>query len=543
MKFPDPHASRNRKRWPCLVLCVSTGVAVPLSPVAHGASPVEPSEKAASPGDKSEGNGKNPSDSTPTPAPNQPQPKPMDPNPPDGGIVEGIMPLILPEIPQNDGVLPIFPDIDQPSEIIPLATPLDPTLELAEEIKEEIPGEEEIPEPESNPFLQQNALSLQPGALQPSWAQISPLGSSSGSFSEMPGFTIPNMGNPMNSQKGLSFNVFLSTVFDNNATRSADTMGGAASDLLNTAGLGVTYQSIAKSPWNLTAAYNGGYTYFWDNHDLNAPFHSANGSLNYQGARLQASFFSSLSVGSGQNREVAQVVDQINYAAGVNARYTISKKTSLDSSLSYATNLISGNVEDERDNLTAQMSGIWHYSPLTDIGLGARYSQQPNRNAFGPYMSLNYRLSQIISLRSQVALELPVGNDAFSQTTVDINTGLNYRPSTLWSASLDLRRSTQPQLGVNNSFRTLTGLRLGYTRRIAINSFSAGIGYEMSENISSSSSDSGDQDFFTLDASLSRPLFDGKVGSSLFIRYAEQSGGSATSFDSLQVGFNLSYSF
>lgn len=250
-----------------------------------------------------------------------------------------------------------------------------------------------------------------------------------------------------------------------------------------------------------------------------------------------------MSVGSGQNREVAQVVDQINYAAGVNARYTISKKTSLDSSLSYATNLISGNVEDERDNLTAQMSGIWHYSPLTDIGLGARYSQQPNRNAFGPYMSLNYRLSQIISLRSQVALELPVGNDAFSQTTVDINTGLNYRPSTLWSASLDLRRSTQPQLGVNNSFRTLTGLRLGYTRRIAINSFSAGIGYEMSENISSSSSDSGDQDFFTLDASLSRPLFDGKVGSSLFIRYAEQSGGSATSFDSLQVGFNLSYSF
>ena len=351
---------------------------------------------------------------------------------------------------------------------------------------------------------------------------------------------------------GLSLASFLNATYDSNPYRGINAGGtDGQSDFFVTLGGSLGYQSKA-STWTYAANYNGSYNWYFNNSDLGGYQQNAGAQVNYDGGRLNATLRAGMDFGSGANRYYASVVDQIGYSWGLNARYAVSSKTSLTGGVSQSFQSASGGSNADTSSTNFDLSALWRYSKRTEFGPGIRCTVRSgeaggDRTSLGPTFTVNYQLSRKVSFNSRIGTDFVHYEEGGSaDPSLFVSTGLNYRPSALWSMNLSLQRDSQASYADAGRFEEITALRLGYQRRIRRLSWNLGASVESrsTENIDPSRfADIADRNYVSFDTSLGMPVFSNSVQASLFLRYSKQDGQSNESWDSFQVGLGLSHRF
>ena len=475
-----------------------------------------------------------------------------DKQPNNGGVKPMITPLAPTAVPPVDGAPQVI-EGDAPATINgELPDPANPDT-LEEEPTEGEAEEELLPDSEQEQIVSSLSdelfFSLSSNSLSSTLTPTPTLGGSDGSISEMAALLAPGL--PVAySNKGISFTAGVTEIYDSNPARLAET-SNPEGDWITSGSLSVAYRPINPSLWSINGSYRGGYNWYLNNKEFNAVFHNGAASLSYNGVRLSSIFRGNFTMSTGASRDIGLVVDQFNYGISNNTRYSLSGKTSLDAELSYRRNEFSGNFSDVLEDQLARVSGVWHYSPLTDFGLGLRstyqsISSRSERTSIGPSFLANYRYSQRLSFRSQASMEFATINQNISKIGVDTNIGILYLPSPQWSMSLDLRRSNQPLPGAVSTFQSLTGVRLGCSRQMTRSTLSASIGYEFAdmENFGKSGVTSkAERKFVSFDTSITRAVYLDRLYGSLFARYSDQGGNFGQTFESMQFGLGFTHVF
>jgi len=351
--------------------------------------------------------------------------------------------------------------------------------------------------------------------------------------------------------RGFGLAVNLSGTYDSNVTQSSGAgWNTKTDDFITSLGGSLSYMSQADV-WTFGGSYTGAYNFYESNSDFNG--YTQGGSLiaNYNGAKLSATLATGLSTGRGGNRYLgtSDFVEQDQINVSLVARYVYSPKTILTADAGHGfTSTSGGNFSDTNASYLG-FAALWRYSPLTEFGPGIRFTQASGggsntRTSFGPTLNLNYRYSSKLSLTSQLGLDFAdYSQIGSSEASVSASLGLNYQASPLWGMNLSLFRNSQADPSVSGSFREVTAVRLGYTRKIRRATLGLGLSYE-----NSTASNGGvvgtrpDRDYFSVDGSLGMRIFANTTDASIFMRYSDQSA-SNESFEALQVGFMLSRGF
>jgi len=356
---------------------------------------------------------------------------------------------------------------------------------------------------------------------------------------------------------GFSLSATLSGTYDSNPSQGFTTAGStgggttAGGDFFTTLGGGLGYRST-PSDWTFGADYSGSYSEYFEQSDLSGYNQSSAATVDYEVGPLSASLTAGVNLGSGANRYYAAVVDQLSVNYGLSARYRISPKTSLTSSLAQTFTSASGGNSSDTSSFSLNTSALWRYSALTEFGPGVRYTSdtgESGRTSIGPTLNMNYKLAKKVSMTSQVGMEFSQYQDGgSSDPSLTTSIGLNYKASRLWGMNLSLYRGTQAHPTTAGGFDEITSLTLGYTRKIRRASFNLGLSYETNaaQTTGNGATARVDTAYPSYNSSLSMPLFANKATGSVFFNYRGQSGTDTTtngSGDSTQTGFRLGWSF
>jgi hypothetical protein len=466
----------------------------------------------------------------------------------------GIKPLITPFTPNNslspvDGAPQNIDGQIEPSNDGKLPDPANPENSEEEAVDGQAAEDADVnPEQEQvvSSFSDELFFSPSGNSYSQTLTPTPTLGSSDSSISEMAALIMPGLPT-VYSDKGLSYTAGVSEIYDTNPLRlpEANNPGG---DWITVGSMSVSYQPLNPSLWSVTASYSGGYTWYLDNENFNSVFQNGAGSIAYNGARLSSIFRGGFTMSSGVNRDIGVLGDQSNFSISNNSRYSLSNKTSIDSEISYRKNEFSSQVFEDQ---IARIGGIWHYSPITDLGLGFRrtyqsLSSQSERSSIGPSFLMNYRYSERLRLRSQTSLEFADINQNLSKTGLDTNIGVSFVPSAQWAITLDVRRSNLPLQGSVASFQSLTSVRLGCTRQETRSAISASLGYEFAdidEYGTAGVTKNYERKFLTFDASYTRAVYLDRLYGTIFMRYSDQSGSFPQLFVSTQLGLGFTHVF
>ena len=351
-------------------------------------------------------------------------------------------------------------------------------------------------------------------------------------------------------RQGLGLALSLTGTYDSNPSRGyTGEANDGSGDFSLMLGGGISYRSRA-STWTYGASYTGGYRTYFSQSDLNGYSQRAGASINYSGGPLTAVLAVGMNFGSGANRNFEAVTDSLSVNYGLNARYQISAKTTVQGDFSQSYTLASGQGNLDTGSFDAGLSGLWKYSPLTEFGPGIRHTRRnqdsgPTRTSIGPTLLVNYQLTGKVSLNSRVGMDFVSIEGAGSRhSSFSTALGLNYRASAMWGVNLSLLRDSRASNTAAGQFEEITALRLGYTRSIRRASWNLGISWETTsvENNMSGSANAPDRDYFAIDTSLGMPIFRSTTQARVFCGYRDENGGNRAS-DSFQAGFGLSRSF
>lgn len=385
------------------------------------------------------------------------------------------------------------------------------------------------------------------GWVSPAAAIFPSLGGRSSGFNNAPsGFGPPGgFGNPL--VEGLTGSASLTGTYDSNPSQGYGPVGSRGeSDFYLTLGGTVSY--LSKAPvWTFGASYSGGYNQFFNQTDLSGYFQNAGASVGYTGGRLSATLRVGLDFGSGANRYYASVVDQLSVTSGLNARYRVSSKTHVTGEISYHLNSASGTRNSDTGSFDIGSAALWRYSDRTEFGPGARYTvrtgdSQQDRTTFGPTLTLNYDLTSKVSLDSRVGVDfVEYSRGGSGDPMFSASIGCRWQASRLWGLNLSVYRDSEADPSWPGAFNEITSFRVGYHRKIRRALFNCGVSYE--SNTSESPGLIGgirpDRDYFTVDGSLGMPVFANTCNANVFMRYRDQNGGAANSWDSFQIGLGL----
>jgi len=354
-------------------------------------------------------------------------------------------------------------------------------------------------------------------------------------------------GGPTSLRRGLAMSLSLTGIYDTNPSRGFSG-ADAGSDFFMLLGGGVAYQSTAAT-WTYGASYSGGYRMYFDQTDLNGDYHNAGASVNYAGAKLRAGYSLGVNYGSGANRNFQSVTETLRFSNRINARYEVSRKTSLQADVSQSLQTSSGGGNQDTSSFDAGLSGLWKYSQLTEFGPGIRYTRRsqgsgPTRDTIGPTMTLNYRLSRKVSFNAKVGVDFVSLEGAGSQDpSLFTSIGATYRPSELWNMNLALVRDNRASYNVAGQFEEVTAVRLNYYRRISRLNWNTGLSWESTSVSNDAPGGSNrDRDYFSIDTSLGMAIFRSTTQATVFCGYRDETQGNR-SWDSFQVGFGLTRNF
>ena len=452
-----------------------------------------------------------------------------------------VLPAVLPQTAAiNDLPLPMLASLDgAPMDYIEVPAP---AVSSPAEVADALPADEATLNPKSSQDYFSSGL---PSPGPPS------------GFSNTPAAFPLGSGLDGDLLDGFSLSASLSGTYDSNPsqgyTTPGSTGGGATDegDFFTTLGGGLGYRSTS-SDLTFGVDYNGSYNEYFEQSELSGYNQSSAARMDYEAGPLNASLNVGVNFGSGANRYYAAVVDQLSVNYGLSARYRISPKTSLTSSLAQTLISASGGNSSDTSSFSLNTSALWRYSALTEFGPGVRYtsdSGESDRTSVGPTLNMNYKLAKKVSMTSQVGMEFAEYQDGgSSDPSLTTSIGLNYKASRLWGMNLSLYRGTQAHPTTAGGFDEITSLTLGYNRKIRQASLNLGFSYETNapQTTGNGASARPDTTYPSYNSSLSMPLFANKATGSVFFNYRDQSGSDTTingNGDSAQAGFRLGWNF
>lgn len=352
---------------------------------------------------------------------------------------------------------------------------------------------------------------------------------------------------------GFSLAAAFSGTYDTNITQSPGLpLAPIEDDLILSLGGRVDYLS-KSTDWTFGGGYRGNYSEYFSHSEFSGYSQGGGVVANYEGGRLSATVNGGITLDQGSNRNYSsEFVKQTTYTAALNARYLLSRKTSLQGNIGETLTTASGGNFNDTESFDMGASALWKYSPLTELGPGLRYtyrsgSAQTGRTSIGPTLTVNYKLSSKVALNSRVGIDFASYQDGgTADPTLSASIGLNYEASKLWGMNFSLYRDTQADPSLAGAFTEVTSVRVGYRRKVRRASLNLGVGYDMnrSERPSDVAGGGGDdRDFFSLDGSLGMPVLKNSCIGSVYFRYGDQSSSTTVSWEALQTGFSISRSF
>ena len=328
--------------------------------------------------------------------------------------------------------------------------------------------------------------------------------------------------------------------------------GGDQDDFTLSLGGSLNYLSRA-SIWTMGGNYRGSYSQYFKNPDFSGYSQGGGAVANYNGGRFSASMNLSIGFDRGSNRYYSSAfVEQISITSGLSARYLLSRKTSITGSFGQSLSTASGGNFNETQSYNLNTSALWQFSPLTEFGPGIRYTyvsggSSISRTSLGPTLTVNYKLSQKVSLNSRVGMDFATYNTGESaDPSLSESIGLNYQASKLWGLNFSLYNDTQADPSLPGVFTKINSFRVGYHRKVRRISLNLGARYETNHSeVPGSIAFAGrpDRDYIKLDGSLGTAIFGDSTSASLFASYSDQGGGSGDSWEAVQLGFSISRSF
>ena len=299
-------------------------------------------------------------------------------------------------------------------------------------------------------------------------------------------------------------------------------------------------------------SYYGDYQHYLKKSSLSNNFHEADLAVNYEGAAVEIGLRAGVTKGSGANAYYATLVKQTSWQVGLTGNYQMSALTDIRAAYDYTAQDASARlgggaaVNDTRGH-TLSVDALWAYSPLLKIGPGMRLTERiaeasGSLKSLGPSVNLDYELTEIVSLDATAAFNwYEVDSQQRSGSGFSAKVGGVYAPSTLWSVSLILGREVVANTSVENAFVERTSCRVGFRRNIGRNSVNLGISCNIDNPLEGSLNSSAERDFYALDLSLSREVFE-ESEASVFVNWRDLSTEELEG-DSLVVGVSLNHKF
>lgn len=348
-------------------------------------------------------------------------------------------------------------------------------------------------------------------------------------------------------RKGLDMSLTLTSAYDTNPTRGYVPAGVETEGDFFTSLVGTVKYLSSSSTWTYGASYTGGYTRYLEQTELGGYNQNAGASVNYDGGSLSARFNVGVDYGTGANRYYESVIEELSYRYGLSARYRISNKTTLTGNISQSVSTTSGDVDTENESFDMGASVLWQYSQLTEFGPGIRYTMRSSdtaqeRTSIGPTATVNYKLSEKISLDSRVGMDFAQyedGENADPSLYTSIN--LLYNASRMWGMALSVLRDTEASYTTPGEFEETFTVRVGYGRKIRRAIFNIAAGWEMRSRETDTASNA-DREFLTLSTAIHMPIIADQYNATLFTIYSEEKGDSR-SWDSLMSGISISRKF
>ncbi len=330
---------------------------------------------------------------------------------------------------------------------------------------------------------------------------------------------------------------------------------GAGGDFYLILGGSVSYERKAGD-LVLDLEYYGDYQRYFGQDELSNDFHEGSLSVQYAGGSVKAGLEADISNGSGANAYYQSIVDQVAYDINLTGSYRLSPLTEFRAG--YVLSVQDATAKDsalitvyDTSKQTFNLDALWSYSPLLSIGPGLRVvelSGSRNRGvtSVGPSLNLDYQVTTLISAKVTTALnwfDFPSGESADPMFSGSI--GASYHPSRFWSLNLGVSRDLRADPIVEDAYSERTSLKVGFQREIARNTLSVGLSYSMDHSTSAVGALRGDREYYTINASLSRKVFEDS-DLSLFVNFRDLSAASGTgsaSSDSTVIGLSLNHKF
>ncbi len=352
---------------------------------------------------------------------------------------------------------------------------------------------------------------------------------------------------------GFSVVTSLSGTYDSNVSRSPGLpLAPVQDDFILTLGGRVDYLS-KSSGFTFGGGYRGNYNEYFSQSAFSGYNQGGGVVANYEGGKFSATFTGGVAVERGSNQNYSSAfVKQTSYTSALTGRYRISPKTSLQGDIGENYSTVSGGNFSNTQSFNLGAAALWKYSPLTELGLGLRYtyvsgSAQTGRTSIGPTLTVNYKLSSKVALNSRVGMDFAsYQNGGTADPTVSAAVGLNYEASKLWGMNFSLFRDTQADPSQAGAFNEVTSLRLGYRRKVQRATLNLGTGYTLNRSQLPANVSGGggvDRSFFNVDSALGMAVLSNTCYASVFFRYGDQSGSATESWNSFQVGFGISRGF
>lgn len=205
-------------------------------------------------------------------------------------------------------------------------------------------------------------------------------------------------------------------------------------------------------------------------------------------------------------------------------------------------------TERETSKDVLLLAALWKATPLLELGPGLRAMTassdgEGDRDAIGPVLKADYRLSGKVKLKSRIGLDFVDYEEGASEEFVNAALGLDYQFDPLWNFTLSASRDAEPETSSGGGFRESTALRFGVKRKISTATLGLGIGYESSEfsNGTGAAARPG-IDYLDFDTSLVVPFYGDRGRGRLFFRYQDSSSNDLSrDWDGFQSGVSFSY--
>ena len=349
-----------------------------------------------------------------------------------------------------------------------------------------------------------------------------------------------------------SLSAYSEVAYESNPSFGLGSQGVQGSDGYVLLGGEINFQRKVRE-FEVELSYYGDYQHYLKKSSLSNDFHEADLAVNYEGAAVEIGLRAGVTRGSGANAYYATLVKQTSWQVGLTGNYQMSALTDIRAGYDYTAQDASARsgggaaVNDTRGH-TLSVDALWAYSPLLKIGPGIRLTERiaeasGSLKSLGPSVNLDYELTEIVSLDATAAFNwYEVDSQQRSGSGFSAKVGGVYAPSTLWSVSLSLGREVVANTSIESSFVERTSGRVGFRRNIGRNSVKLGLSCNFDNPLEGSSNGSVEQNFYALDLSVSRQVFE-ESEASVFINWRDLSQAELGGSDSLVVGVSLNHKF